>query len=140
VRQVVINPNNRQVVAMTIQGDFDESRGNHTSLNMSARQPAKQLLVIPVSVVRHMTKNSGFLTIRSTDSTRYQEFDASLFTTPNKDWLPPYPYCPDEVLFPAEYQWLGIKVEKASNRAPFIIKTEVQKMSEELLFNDSLGG
>jgi osmotically-inducible protein OsmY len=140
VRQVVINPNNRQVVAMTIQGDFDESRGNHTSLNMSARQPAKQLLVIPVSVVRHMTKNSGFLTIRSTDSTRYQEFDASLFTTPNKDWLPPYPYCPDEVLFPAEYQWLGVKVEKASNRAPFIIKTEVQKMSEELLFNDSLGG
>lgn len=140
VRQVVINPDNRRVVAMTIQGHFDGLRRSRTLSNMSARQPAEQLWVIPVSVVRHVTKNSGFLTIRSTDFTEFQEFDPSLFTTPNKDWLPPYPYCPDEVLFPVEYQPLDIKMNNASTPAPFTIKTEMQKMSEELLYNDSLGG
>lgn len=140
VRQVVINPDNRRVVAMTIQGHFDESHRIRTLSNMSARQPAEQLFVIPVSVVRHVTKNSGFLTIRSTDSTEYQEFDASLFTTPNIGWRPPYPYCPDDVLFPVEEQRLDVMIKNASNRAPLTIKTEMQKMSEEFLFNDSLGG
>jgi osmotically-inducible protein OsmY len=140
VRQVVIDPDNRRVVAMTIQGHFDESRRNLTYSNFSGGRSAEQLLVIPVRVIGHVTKNSGFLTIQSTDSTKYQEFDASLFSAPNKDWLPPYPYCPDEVLFPVEYQRLDKKVETVSNRASSTIKTEMQKMSEELLYNDSIGG
>jgi osmotically-inducible protein OsmY len=140
VRQVVINPDNRRVVAITIQGYFDESRRNLTYSNFSGGQSVKQLLVIPMRVMGYVTKNSGFLTIQSTDSTKYQEFDATLFTAPNKDWVPPYPYCPDDVLFPVGYQRLDKKVETVSNRASPTIKTEIQKMSEELLYNDSIGG
>jgi len=142
VRQVVINPDNRQVVAMTIQGQFYELLQYPTLSNFSSGQLAEPLLVIPMSVMGHVTKSSGFLTIQSTDSTNYQEFDESLFTTPNIDWLPPYPYCPDEVLFPVEYQQVDKKIENASNLnlASSTLKTEMQKMSEELLYNDSIGG
>ena len=31
-----------------------------------------------------------------------QKFDPSCFTAPREDWTPPYPYCPDDVLFPVE--------------------------------------
>jgi len=140
VRQVVINPDNRRVVAMTLQGSFSESRRNLTLSNISAHQSAEQLLFIPVSVIGHVTKNSGFLTIKSTDSTKYQEFDISLFTVPNIDWTPPYPYCPEEVLFPIKYQQVDKKIGNISNQVPSSNKTEMQKMSEELLYNDSLGG
>ena len=131
VRQVVINPDNRRVVAMTIQGQFDKSRRNLTYSNFSGSRSAEQLLVIPNRVMGHVTKNSGFLTIQSTDSTNYQEFEASLFIAPNIDWQPPYPYCTDDVLFPVEHR---------SNQASSTFKIEAQIMSEELLYNDSLGG
>ena len=131
VRQVVIDPDNRRVVAMTIQGQFDKSRRNFTYSNFSGSRSAEQLLVIPNRVMGHVTKNSGFLTIQSTDSTNYQEFEASLFIAPNIDWQPPYPYCTDDVLFPVEHR---------SNQASSTFKIEAQIMSEELLYNDSLGG
>jgi osmotically-inducible protein OsmY len=140
VRQVVINPNNRQVVAMTMQGQFYELLQYPTLSNFSSGQSAEPLLVIPMGVLGHVTKNSGFLTIQSTDSTNYQEFDASLFSTPDIDWLPPYPYCPDEVLFPVEYQQIDKKIENVSNLASSTLKTEMQEMSEELFYNDSSGG
>jgi osmotically-inducible protein OsmY len=140
VRQVVINPNNRRVVAIIIQGHFDELQRNLTLSNISYGQSAEQLLVIPMRVMGHVTKSSGFLTIQSTDSTNYQDFDSSLFSAPNLDLVPPYPYCPDEVLFPVEYQRLDKKVETVSNRTSPTTKTEMQKMSEELLYNDSIGG
>lgn len=131
VRKVVINPDNRRVVAMTIQGHFDELRVNLTLSNIRGEQSAKQLLVIPMSAIEYMTKISGFLTTHSTDSTMYQEFDESLFTAPNKYWVPPHPYCHDDVLFPVEY---------LLDQALFTLKMEEQILIEELIYNDSLGG
>ena len=125
---------------MTIQGHFEELRRNLTFSNISSGQSAEQMLVVPMRVMGHVTKSSGFLTIQSTNSSNYQEFDASLFTAPSIDWVPPYPYCPDEILFPIEYRQVDKKIENLSNRTSSTIKTEMQKLSEELLYNDSLGG
>lgn len=140
VRKVVINPNNRRVIAMTIEGSFFELRQNRTLANISNGHSTEQVLVIPMRVTGHVTKNSGFLTIQSTDFTNYQEFDATLFKASNIDWLPPYPYCPDEVLFPVEYPQIDKKIENISNQASSMPKTDMQIMSEELLYNDSIGG
>jgi osmotically-inducible protein OsmY len=140
LRKVVINPDNRRVVAITILGHFDELQRNLTLSDINGRQSEEQSLVIPMSVMGHVTKNSGFLTIQSSEDTKYQEFDASLFTAPNRDWTPPYPYCPDDVLFPIAYQQVDKKIENVSNRVSPKPKTEMQKMSEELLYNDSIGG
>ena len=82
VRKVVINPDNRRVIAMTIQGHFEEFRRELTFSNISSSQSVDQLLVIPMSVVGHVTKNSGFLTISSTDSSKYQQFDVPLIHAP----------------------------------------------------------
>jgi osmotically-inducible protein OsmY len=140
VKQVIINPNNRRVIAMTIQGHSYDMQQNLTLWNNSAVQLAGQLLVIPMSVMGHLTKSSGFLTIQSTDSTKYQKFDASLFSAPKKDWIPPHPYCPDNVLFPVEYQPQIDQIANDPHRSPSKLNLEYQLFSEELLANDSLGG
>jgi osmotically-inducible protein OsmY len=123
VQQVVINSGNRRVIAMIIQGQIYASSQNLTLSNNSTAQAAKQIMVIPANIIEYLTKNSGFLTIKSTDFTKYQKFDASRFTAPAKGWVPPYPYCPEEVLFPVEYQSAKDKLQ-----------------NEDLLANDSLGG
>ncbi len=117
VRNVVINPDNRRVVAMTIQGHFEEFRRKLTFSNIRSSQSVEQLLVIPMSAVGHVTRNSGFLTIQSTDSTKYQKFDASHFTIPNTEWVPPYPYCPADVLWPVAYQQADRKFEGETSLA-----------------------
>ncbi len=140
VKQVVINPDNRRVVAIIIRGHFDELRRNLTLSNISYGQSAEQLLVIPMSVMGHVTKSSGFLTIQSTDSAEYQEFNASLFADPNKDWVPPYPYCPDEVLFPIEYQKADIQISYEPHRFSFVETSEEATFRKQFFANDSLGG
>jgi len=131
IRQVVINPDNRRVISMIIQGHIYDSYRNLPLSNNSTAQAIEQCIVIPVSVIGHLTNNSGFLTIRSTDYARFQEFDDSLFSAPAREWVPPYPYCHDDVLFPVENQ--------PGQTSP-IPETEDQILSEELLANDSLGG
>jgi osmotically-inducible protein OsmY len=143
VRKVVINPDNRRVVAMTIQGHFEDVRRKPTFSNINGGQPEMQLLLIPMSAVRHLTKNSGFLTIRSTDSAKYQHFDASHFTVPNTEWVPPYPYCPADVLWPVAYQQADRRFEGETSLASLASSTRQradQRLFEELLYNDSIGG
>jgi osmotically-inducible protein OsmY len=129
VRKVVINPDNRRVVAMIIQGHI--TRGYLTLSNNNSGRSVEQQLLIPMSVIRHLTKSSGFLTIHSTDFTKYQAFDMSRFILPNNDWTPPYPYCSDDVLFPIAY---------LKNKASSMFKVQEMKLIDELLYNDSLGG
>lgn len=102
IRSVVINPHNRRVVSIVLLGQFpDRMRQKPNSENPEEINP-ERLLVIPVSVILHLTRNAGFLRISSTEMTQYEDFVPSRYSTPNKDWLPPYPYCNDEVLFLAE--------------------------------------
>ena len=131
VKKVVINPDNRRVVAMIIQGNFDKSRGYLNLSNKNGGRSVEQQLDIPMSVMRHLTKSSGFLTIQSTEFTKYQAFDVSRFILPNNDWTPPYPYCPDDVFFPVAY---------LKNKASFMFKVQAMKLYDELLYNDSMGG
>jgi hypothetical protein len=51
-----------------------------------------------------LTNFSGFLNILSTDFAKFQKFDPAAFTTPKRDWVPPYPYCRDDVLTPVLYE------------------------------------
>jgi len=102
VRQVIINPNNRRVVAMTILGQFADKRQGLKSLNRTEAQSPERLVVIPMDVVRYLTRVSGFLHIHSDESKRYVDFDPTDFSKSKNGWKAPYPYCPEDVLFPAE--------------------------------------
>jgi hypothetical protein len=102
VQKVIINPNNRRVVAMLVQGRYSHSQKDPRFLAYGEDQLPERLVVIFVSAIRFLTKSSGFLQIDSTEAARYSDFDPSSFIAPSEDWTPPYPYCPGNVLFPIE--------------------------------------
>ena len=140
VKQVIINPDNRRVVAMTIWGQFTDQRQDLKALKNSEVGSPERLVVLPMDLVRYMTRVSGFLHINSGESSRYMDFDPASFSMPKNDWKAPYPYCPDNVLFPFEKQEVEYQVLEHFPRAPFFVKWEDQPLSAELLDNDSLGG
>ena len=104
VQQVIINPDNRRVVAMTLRGRFENQRQELKSLNKGEARPAERTIFLTLNSVRYLTKVSGFLYINSNEKNRYMDFDPAHFITPEKDWKAPYPYCPDDVLFLIEQQ------------------------------------
>ena len=140
VKQVVMNPNNRRVIAMLIQGNFSEPRNVLYPLADGKANPLEQLIIVPMRKVRYLTKASGFLHIRSNERDQYQDFDPVSFYTPNMDWTPPYPYCPDAVLFPAEYQTTDNQSVHEPLHFRFATGLKDAKLREQLLANDSLGG
>jgi osmotically-inducible protein OsmY len=99
VKHVIIDPNNRRVVAMIVQGRFPDKQLKAASLAGDYTAAPERLAIIPVSVIRYLTNTSGFLLIDSTETTRYQEFNPAGLRAPNEDWVPPYPYSYDDVRF-----------------------------------------
>ena len=140
VKQVIINPNNRRVVAMTVLGRFTDQQQELKSFeNGEARSP-ERLVVLSMDVVRYLTKFSGFLDIKSNERERYLHFDPASFRPPNVDWTPPYPYCPGDVLFPLEKREVEYQILERLPRPPLVAALEEQVLWEQLLANDSLGG
>jgi osmotically-inducible protein OsmY len=139
VRQVIVNPNNRRVVAMILWGQFADQPQELKSPSAEVRSP-EHLIVVPTDLVRYMTRASGFLHINSKENKRYMDFDPSHFSPPTKDWKAPYPYCPDDVLFPVEKRQVEYQILEQLPRSPFVVTWAEQPLREELLANDSLGG
>lgn len=136
VKQVIMNPANRRVVAMTVWGQFADQR---QALKSAPRAP-ERLVVLPLDLIRYMTRESGFLHINSSERNRYMDFDPACFGSPNVDWAPPYPYCPDDILFPVEPKHVEYTISEALPRYPFVFPQQEQANLEQLLVNDSLGG
>jgi osmotically-inducible protein OsmY len=131
VKQVFMNPNNRRVIAMLIQGPAVEEE---KSKNGGIRSP-ERLMVIPMDLVRYLTRDSGFLKIPSNERGRELDFNPAFFISPNEDWTPPYPYCPEDVLFPEEDQAMN-----ESYQFPFEELSEGTSFKKQVFANDSLGG
>lgn len=102
VKQVIMNPGNRRVIAMVAQGKFTSQQDELKSMNDSSALPSERLVMIPMSTVRHLNKTSGFLHIKSDQENQYMDFLPVRFSSPPQSWVPPYPYCPEDVLFPLE--------------------------------------
>jgi osmotically-inducible protein OsmY len=140
VKQVIINPNNRRVIAMSIEGYFTDQRHQvHMQTNGKAQLP-KQLVTVPMNEVRYLTRASGFLYINSEQRNQFMDFDPVSFRTPNVDWTPPYPYCPEDVLFPVEQLEMEYQVLEQLPRAPLVVALQEQVLWEQLLADNNLGG
>ena len=140
VKQVVINPDNRCVVAMTVQGKFTGQRHELNSLTNGNARPTEQQVIVPMSEVRYLTRDSGFLYIRSSERNRYHDFDSASFGAPGWGWVPPYPYCTYDVLFPMEQQNTENPFLQQVSASPFQTGSKEKLLREQLLANDSLGG
>jgi hypothetical protein len=140
VRQVIINPDNRRVVAMTLRGRFANQRQELKALNHQAARPSERLIVLAMNSVRYLTKVSGFLSMNSNEKNRYMDFDPAHFFTPKKDWKAPYPYCPADVLFLVEQQDAESQILGQLSQSPILVGLPDQLPGEQLPANDSLGG
>ena len=140
VKQVIINPHNRRVTAMAVQGIFNEQQNELPSLSDGKTRRSEQIVTVPMDLVRYLTKASGFLDINSTDRDQCRDFDTASFYKPNSDWVPPYPYCPNDVLFPVEYQTEYVQVTYAPQQFLFKETLEGTSFKEQFFANDSLGG
>jgi osmotically-inducible protein OsmY len=118
VKQVIMNPNNRRVIAMTVWGQFASQPQDSGSLHYGEPRSPGQLIVLLMDTVRYLTRNSGFLHIKSTETERYKDFDPASFFTPPVDWRPPYPYCRADVLIPVEYQTEKIQPTRPPEQYP----------------------
>lgn len=102
IRKVVINPHNRRVVSIVLLGQFPNPLQQKPNSAHPEENNPERLVVIPVGLILHLTRSAGFLQINSTEMTQYEDFVPSRYSTPDSHWLPPYPYCTDDVLFLVE--------------------------------------
>jgi hypothetical protein len=140
VKQVVINPNNRRVTAMTILGKFSSQQQELESLKEGNARLSEQLIVVPMNEVRYLTKTSGFLSITSKEKNRYMEFDPIRFFIPESTWKAPYPYCPGDVLFSVEYQTADDQLVYGPSQLLFKEILGGPSFKKQFFANDSLGG
>lgn len=140
VKQVIMNPNNRCVIAMTVWGQFANPPQELKSLRTRETRSSERVVVLSMDVVRYMTQASGFLSISSKERERYTDFDPASFRAPNVDWTPPYPYCPDDVLFPVEKQEAKYQVLEQPLQLPLTVVLNEQLLWEQLLADNNLGG
>jgi osmotically-inducible protein OsmY len=139
VKQVIMNPNNRRVVAMTLWGQFTDQRQDLKSIKNRGAGSPERLVVLSMDVVRYLTKVSGFLHINSNERKRYMDFDFASYRSPNVDWAAPYPYCPDDVLFPVEKRDVEYQILEQLPPPPFVVDLREQALWEQLA-NENLGG
>lgn len=99
IKQVIINPNNRLVIHVILQGELSEEKQNLMALTNNQAEILEKTIIIPVNLIRYLTDGSGFLIIKSTETTCYKDFNPLHFITPSVNWVPPYPYGPNDVLF-----------------------------------------
>jgi osmotically-inducible protein OsmY len=140
VTQVIINPNNRRVVAMILRGQFADQAQELESMSSVETRLPERLVVVPIDLVRYMTKISGFLHIPSKERKRYMVFDPTRFSPPTNDWKAPHPYCLQDVLFPVEKRKVEYQILEQLPRSPLVVAWPEHPLGEELLANDSLGG
>ena len=102
IQKVIVNPHKRRVVAVVVLGRFPSPLSQELNFQNGEKTNLARLKVLPVSMILHLTRSAGLIRINSTEITENEEYDSSRYITPNQDWLPPYPYCTDEVLFLGE--------------------------------------
>jgi len=102
IRKVIINPHNRRVVGVVVLGRFPDPLRQGSDTEYPGENDPERLVVLPVRLILSLTRSDGFIRISSDEVTEYQDYDPACYVTPDKDWLPPYPYCTDDVLFLTE--------------------------------------
>lgn len=91
VKQVVIDPDNRRVSDVVLEGGFPADA-----------QTQEGMIVVSIDLLSYMTRESGALLIDSSEQDKYTRFDPARFTSPPEEWIPPYPYCKEDILFRRE--------------------------------------
>ena len=99
VEQVIINPQNRRVIAVTLQGSAAQAQALDGIDAPAERRQAPHLMLISLSHIRCAPSGVLFLDVNSNKATHATNFNLANYVAPPVDWQPPYPYRPADVLF-----------------------------------------
>lgn len=98
VQQVVINPINRLVVAMIVDGQFPDPQAMRKCWFLHKSAMLHRKVVIPVRAIANETDTAVFLVISGTEASMMDDFNPQFFSVPDTGWHPPYPYQREQVL------------------------------------------
>jgi osmotically-inducible protein OsmY len=94
IKQVIVNPVNRLVTAILVDGMFSESRGTRRHWFFDD-VIVQRKVVIPVHTIQHMTDTAVFLEVAAS---QFEDFNPASIALPDINWQPPYPYQRKHVL------------------------------------------
>lgn len=101
VERVIINPRNRRVTALVVQGELPDLTSDQLDqLPINLPQQARRM-VVPISAMQLVT-TSVSLNLTSLEAAHCPDFDPANYALPAAQWQPPYPYRWDDVLFEKE--------------------------------------
>lgn len=98
VQKVIINLDNRLVTAFLANAVFPDPTQIGSYWLWNEQLYEERRIIIPVDMVRHQSEFDIFLKIKGAEAADFETFDANLFTSPEENWQPPYPYKRADVL------------------------------------------
>lgn len=98
VRKVIINPDNRLVIAILAKAVFPDPTQKGGNGLWSEPLYEERSIIIPIDVVRHQSKFDVFLKVTGAETEVFETFDAYSYASPDEGWQPPYPYTSADVL------------------------------------------
>jgi osmotically-inducible protein OsmY len=107
VERVIVNPVNRLVVAILVDGSFPDPKDGRTHWFPGDGALVRRKVVIPIHAIRHLTDTAVFLEINSIEASRLEDFDPDGFALPETSWRTPYPYHCEDVLLRGNHKVVG---------------------------------
>jgi hypothetical protein len=98
VERVIVNPVNRLVVAILVDGSFPDPKDGRTHWFPGDSALVRRKVMIPIHAIRHLNDTAVLLEINSVEASAFENFDLASFALPEANWRPPYPYPREHVL------------------------------------------
>jgi hypothetical protein len=102
VERVIVNPDNRLVTGILSNAVFPDPAQIGSNWLWNEKYYSERKVMIPMSAVRHQTSVSVFLKEKGAVVAGFSTFDPAVYSTPQHDWEPPYPYKHGDVLLPRD--------------------------------------
>lgn len=101
VEKVVINPENRLVIAILSKAMLPDPAQLGSNWLWQEHLYSERWVVIPIDMVRHLTSTSVFLKEKAVTVAGFHDFDPGAYLSAPEDWEPPYPYKHTDILLAA---------------------------------------
>ena len=98
VEKVVINPDNRLVIAILANAVFPDPTQMGSNWLWNEHLYVESRIIIPIDMIRHQSESDIFLKVKGREAAALEAFDTSSYASPDENWQPPYPYKRADIL------------------------------------------
>lgn len=98
VEKVVINPDNRLVIAILANAVFPDPTQMGSNWLWNEHLYVESRIIIPIDMIRHQSESDIFLKVKGREAAALEAFDTSSYASPDENWQPPYLYKRADIL------------------------------------------